>query len=174
MRLSLAVALLVVSLSSCSTSAFGTPAHSLVSKVRTFGVINAARPTTASTPTTPHDARRNVAFCRNSICTTTRGGGSCPLVLQASLLSEGVVLAANLDLLSERGRAAVTNLIEHDDDGAQKHVYADWPEPGTDDEGKRRLAEQVCSSVIGSLHAHTHESHTIHHLEYIVWNISAG
>lgn len=63
--------------------------------------------------------------------------------LQASsLLSEEVVLSANLDLLSERGRAALTTLIEHDD-GAQKHVYADWPEPGTDDEGKRRLAEQV-------------------------------
>eukprot|EP00978_Attheya_sp_CCMP212_P035365 scaffold153556_cov45-Attheya_sp.AAC.3 len=29
------------------------------------------------------------------------------------------------------------------EDGAQRHVYADWPEVGTDDEGKKKLAEQL-------------------------------
>jgi hypothetical protein len=34
--------------------------------------------------------------------------------------------------------------MEYDcEDGAQRHVYADWPEVGTDDEGKKKLAEQV-------------------------------
>lgn len=57
------------------------------------------------------------------------------------------VSASNLELLSERGRKAVVGLIESDVNGAQRHVYADWPEAGVDDEGKIRLAEQV-----GSLH----------------------
>lgn len=129
MRLSLAVTLLVVSLSSCSTSAFGTPAHSLTS-VRPFGTSKSS-----ATATTAAAA----AFCRGSI---TRGGGSRSALQASPLLSEEVVLSANLDLLSERGRAALTTLIENDD-GAQKHVYSGWPEPGTDDDGKRRLADQV-------------------------------
>ena len=29
------------------------------------------------------------------------------------------------------------------DDGSQSHVYGEWPEPGTDDDGKIKLAEQV-------------------------------
>jgi len=50
----------------------------------------------------------------------------------------------NLALLSDRGRAAIERLVQHDaEDGAQRHVYGDWPLPGTDDEGKKRLAEQV-------------------------------
>lgn len=65
--------------------------------------------------------------------------------LKASLITEELVLAANMDLLSERGRTALKNLIENDD-GSQKHVYANWPEPGIDDDGKRRLAEQVRSN----------------------------
>ena len=57
-----------------------------------------------------------------------------------------VVSEENLALLSERGRAAVERLVEHDastDSSAQSHVYGDWPPPGTDDDGKKRLAEQV-------------------------------
>ena len=139
MRLSLAVTLLVASLSSCSRiSAFGTPAH------------QSTRTRTSTTTTISPDAKRNVAFYRGAII---RGGtaGPCPsraLQASSSLLSEeGVVLEANLDLLSERGRAAITNLMEHDTDGAQAHVYANWPDPGTDDEGKRLLAEQVRACV---------------------------
>ena len=49
----------------------------------------------------------------------------------------------NLELLSERGRQAIVGLIENDADGFQKHVYGDWPEAGTEDEGKKLLAEQV-------------------------------
>ena len=125
MRLSTAVSLLVISLSSCPTSAFGTPAHSLVS--RPFGTCETSR---------------------SALCRSGRGGAALPL--KASLIVEEPVLAANLDLLSERGRTALKHFIEHDD-GSQKHVYADWPEPGIDDDGKRRLADQVrprlCSNV---------------------------
>ena len=77
-----------------------------------------------------------------------RGGSSST---SSSSLSASVdsststsVSAANLALLSERGKKAVLNLIEHDTDGAQTHVYGNWPEAGIQDEGKKKLAEQVC------------------------------
>ena len=65
--------------------------------------------------------------------------------------SSAAVSDANLQLLSERGRSAVQKLIDSDPDGYQAHVYGDWPEAGTDDEGKKRLAEQVrpCVRVCG-------------------------
>jgi hypothetical protein len=49
----------------------------------------------------------------------------------------------NLQVLSERGRTSIENLMAHDVDGAQRHVYADWPAAGTDDDSKRSLADQV-------------------------------
>jgi hypothetical protein len=60
---------------------------------------------------------------------------------------EDFISTDNLALLSERGRTAIERLIQHDieHEGAQMHVYSKWPEPGTDDEGKRKLAEQVSS-----------------------------
>ena len=121
LRLSVVVTVLVVSLTSCSTAAFGTSTHSQL--LRAFGTIKGK----AGTPT----------FGR---C-ISRGGSS-----HASLLSEDAVVAANLSLLSERGRAALTKLIDSDD-GSQKHVYTNWPEPGIDDDGKRQLAEQVILAV---------------------------
>jgi hypothetical protein len=51
-----------------------------------------------------------------------------------------IVSADNLNLLSERGRNVIEKLKE---DASQSHVLADWPPPGTDDDGKIRLAEQV-------------------------------
>lgn len=55
-----------------------------------------------------------------------------------------VIEAGNWELLSERGQAALSSLIQADEGiGAQAHVYADWPAAGTEDEGKKRLAEQV-------------------------------
>ena len=57
-----------------------------------------------------------------------------------------VISKSNWDLLSDRGRAALSKLILYDmssgHDG-QKHVYTDWPEVGVDDDEKRMLAEQV-------------------------------
>ena len=57
---------------------------------------------------------------------------------------KSAVTSENLELLSERGRNAIVSLIENDVDGAQEHVYGNWPEAGVDDEGKKLLAEQVC------------------------------
>lgn len=54
-----------------------------------------------------------------------------------------VVSAENLNILSEQGREAVLRLVQEDPDGHQKHVYGDWPEAGAEDEGKKRLADQV-------------------------------
>ena len=66
---------------------------------------------------------------------------------ESSTSSSNPVDEDNLALLSERGRDALLRLIEFDADlGAQRHVYADWPECGTDDEGKKRLADQVSIS----------------------------
>jgi hypothetical protein len=57
-----------------------------------------------------------------------------------------VISQGNWDLLSDRGKAALSRLILYDmssgNDG-QKHVYGDWPEAGVQDEEKRMLAEQV-------------------------------
>lgn len=75
-----------------------------------------------------------------------RGGATeYPTALSASVdtASATSVSSANLELLSDKGRKAVLNLIEHDVDGAQKHVYENWPEPGQEDEGKQKLADQV-------------------------------
>eukprot|EP00543_Licmophora_paradoxa_P005492 CAMPEP_0202442046 /NCGR_PEP_ID=MMETSP1360-20130828/1534_1 /ASSEMBLY_ACC=CAM_ASM_000848 /TAXON_ID=515479 /ORGANISM="Licmophora paradoxa, Strain CCMP2313" /LENGTH=658 /DNA_ID=CAMNT_0049057289 /DNA_START=100 /DNA_END=2076 /DNA_ORIENTATION=+ len=70
-----------------------------------------------------------------------RGGGSSTSLCQASMV-ETDVTAANLEILSGRGREAVAKLIENDD-GSQAHVYSGWPEAGIDDEGKIRLADQL-------------------------------
>jgi hypothetical protein len=56
-----------------------------------------------------------------------------------------VISDANLNLLSERGRRAVLMLAE---DEHQAHVVGMWPTAGTEDEGKRRLAEQVRACVV--------------------------
>ena len=57
---------------------------------------------------------------------------------------KSVISEENLELLSDRGRNAIVSLMENDVDGFQEHVYANWPEAGVDDEGKKALAEQVC------------------------------
>lgn len=75
-----------------------------------------------------------------------RGGSSAQSsskLSATSVESPVAVSSENLALLSERGREAVTNLIANDVSGAQKHVYSDWPAAGTQDDDKRRLAEQV-------------------------------
>ena len=71
--------------------------------------------------------------------------------LSASVDTPSEVSAANLDLLTARGKQAVLNLIEHDVDSAQRHVYGTWPEPGTQDEEKKRLAEQVRHEIFNQL-----------------------
>jgi len=68
-----------------------------------------------------------------------------------SSASASAVSEENLAVLSDRGRSAIERLVEYDTNaegggGAQRHVYGDWPPPGTDDEGKRRLADQVRNS----------------------------
>lgn len=75
-------------------------------------------------------------------------GGEKGTALNASVEKEATasspVSSGNLDLLSPRGRKALQNLIAFDENtGAQTHVYGDWPEPGVDDEGKKKLVEQV-------------------------------
>jgi hypothetical protein len=74
-----------------------------------------------------------------------RGGSSASSSskLSASVESPVIVSSENLAMLSDRGRKAVADLIENDVNGAQKHVYSDWPAVGTQDDEKRRLAEQV-------------------------------
>ena len=120
MRLSFAAGLLILL---TTASAFGTiqPNYSL------------SRATTSTT--CPAHRRRSPAF--------VRGGTSSHL--QASTLDDTTLVSTeNLSLLSERGQRVI-KLLE--DDKAQRHVVADWPPPGTDDDGKIRLAEQVRSFV---------------------------
>eukprot|EP00566_Odontella_aurita_P007124 CAMPEP_0113539968 /NCGR_PEP_ID=MMETSP0015_2-20120614/8219_1 /TAXON_ID=2838 /ORGANISM="Odontella" /LENGTH=741 /DNA_ID=CAMNT_0000439719 /DNA_START=323 /DNA_END=2548 /DNA_ORIENTATION=- /assembly_acc=CAM_ASM_000160 len=61
-----------------------------------------------------------------------------------SSVSSAGISDGNWSLLSTRARSALLSLIESDEGrGAQRHVYGDWPEPGTEDEGKVRLGEQL-------------------------------
>jgi len=93
--------------------------------------------------------KSSIAFLSASV--TARGGARAPTSISAT--AEGVTMEAkvaehisqdNWDLLSERGQTSLANLIKSDADvGAQTHVYANWPEIGTDDEGKQQLADQL-------------------------------
>jgi hypothetical protein len=81
--------------------------------------------------------------CTNSPTMTSLAASSVASSTEASTASSPID-ADNLALLSDRGREALLRLIEYDSDmGAQRHVYANWPECGVDDEGKKGLAEQV-------------------------------
>jgi hypothetical protein len=54
----------------------------------------------------------------------------------------------NLALLSKRGRRnAIQLLLLLQRDEAQQHVVANWPPPGTQDDGKIRLAQQVRMNI---------------------------
>jgi len=86
---------------------------------------------------------------RVPFATISRGGELSSLSLTSSSVETSTtsstmfVTPENLSLLSERGRQAVTRLMENDKDGYQAHVYSNWPEAGSHDDDKRRLAEQV-------------------------------
>lgn len=82
-----------------------------------------------------HVSHRSPAFVRGGT------SSSPPSQLQASTLDETIVSTENLSLLSERGQRVI-RMLQNDE--AQRHVVADWPPPGTEDENKIRLAEQVC------------------------------
>jgi hypothetical protein len=76
-------------------------------------------------------------------------GGNLPLSASTTTTTTTsppteVISEANWNLLSDRGRKALQNLMEHDRSfRAQTHVYENWPDAGVDDEGKIRLTEQV-------------------------------
>ncbi|KAL3943863.1 MAG: hypothetical protein SGBAC_002065 [Bacillariaceae sp.] len=75
-----------------------------------------------------------------------------------------MVSTENLEVLSERGRAAVQSLIDDDVNSSQSHVYGDWPEPGTQDEDKKRLSEQLAdldASYPGGLSAYLSKARTL-------------
>mmetsp|Transcript_17097 Transcript_17097/g.39069 ORF Transcript_17097/g.39069 Transcript_17097/m.39069 type:complete len:705 (-) Transcript_17097:118-2232(-) len=85
-------------------------------------------------------------------------------VESAATSMEAAVTSENLELLSERGRKAILALIEHDVDGFQEHVYGDWPEAGSEDEGKKLLAEQLADldgSYPGGLAAYTSKARAL-------------
>jgi hypothetical protein len=77
-----------------------------------------------------------------------RGGSSQSSSFSASAdptstTQHQIISEENLGLLSERGRDAVRRLIESDPWGHQRHIYGEWPETGVEDEGKKRLGDQV-------------------------------
>ena len=72
-----------------------------------------------------------------------RGGGVCdeadPVGAPQSSQAGARALGENADLFSERELALVGKLVE----AGQAHLFADWPAPGKDDEGKHRCIEQL-------------------------------
>jgi hypothetical protein len=114
----------------------------LEASVSSFGTSASAR-NTANRYKYPR-----TTFIANKVTFTPRGGSSQSTELSGSIdgtttTQEQIVTAANLDLLSERGREVILRLIENDPKGYQKHVYGNWPDAGVEDDGKKRLADQV-------------------------------
>mmetsp|Transcript_36124 Transcript_36124/g.84408 ORF Transcript_36124/g.84408 Transcript_36124/m.84408 type:complete len:415 (-) Transcript_36124:1534-2778(-) len=102
---------------------------------------------------------------------TPRGGGlessddlGSSLKASNSVVILESVSRENLSLLSERGRVALENLVDFDVDGHQSHVYGDWPDAGTEDNGKCALAEQLAdldTSYPGGLRAYLSKSQAL-------------
>lgn len=78
----------------------------------------------------------NVNSDSNGVCRAVSSSGVC----EDNATSSNAVSAANLALLTPRGRTVLERLMT---DGGQSHVYSHWPEAGVQDELKIRLAEQV-------------------------------
>lgn len=96
----------------------------------------------STVPIISQDRQSRLPFvpCRGGASTSS---SSSITQLSASVESQIFVTSENLAILSDRGRQAVLNLIENDTNEYQKHVYSNWPPVGTQDDDKRRLAEQV-------------------------------
>jgi len=116
--------------------------------------------------------QRQRAFLPRGGASNAPSSSSSSLASTASIESDAgpaleVISQSNWDLLSDRGRAALTRLISYDvssgHDG-QRHVYGDWPEAGVDDEGKRMLGEQLADldgSYPGGLPAYLSKAKTL-------------
>lgn len=101
------------------------------------------------------------SFYQRSTFLLPRGGtqdngktalSSGPAVMEADVgPALEVISQDNWDLLSNRGKAALSRLILYDmtsgHDG-QRHVYGGWPEAGVQDDEKKKLAEQVCGILL--------------------------
>jgi hypothetical protein len=142
MKLSLALALLTLGGTSTLGNAFASPNISFVSK------STAEKTSALSFAKAPNAVRggdNNSSTCLDA----TREDLSIDKVVSEYISQD------NWDLLSDRGKAAISNLI-HGDEGvnAQSHVYANWPEKGTNDEGKVSVTEQVssCFMLLETLH----------------------
>lgn len=130
MKLSLALALVTVGTTSSLGNAFASPNISFVSKAA--AQTNTALSFQASTAVRGGDS--DSSSCLSSTKEEVSMGETV-----STYVSQG-----NWDLLSQRGQTALTNLINGDEGiGAQTHVYADWPEKGTNDEGKVKVTEQI-------------------------------
>lgn len=131
MRLSLALALATIGATSPIGNAFASPniSTSFVN-AQAAGSSLSYRPSS----TEVRGGNRDTATCLSS---TKEDVAMDEIVTK--FISED-----NWALLSQRGQAALSNLIKSDEDvSAQTHVYGNWPEKGTDDEGKAKIAEQV-------------------------------
>jgi len=145
MRLSLALALATIGATSPIGNAFASPniSTSFVN-AQAAGSSLSYRPST----TEVRGGTRDTATCLSS---TKEDVAMDEIVTK--FISED-----NWALLSQRGQAALANLIKSDEDvSAQTHVYGNWPEKGTDDEGKAKIAEQLAdldASYPGGLKAY--------------------
>jgi len=105
-----------------------------------------------------------ITFVSGGATTSNIGTKSRSSVGGDATCLSAAVTPENLELLSERGRNAILSLIEHDVDGAQEHVYGDWPEAGVEDDGKKLLVEQLADldgSYPGGLAAYTSKARVL-------------
>jgi len=92
---------------------------------------------------------------------------STSLAASSAVEALEVISADNWNLLSDRGKEALSTLIEYDSSSGhngQKHVYGDWPEAGVEDEEKKLLADQIADldgSYPGGLPAYLSKAKTL-------------
>jgi hypothetical protein len=92
-----------------------------------------------------HDSSSSSSFSSSKLLATPTSTTTSTTKNEEISITE-YISTDNLALLSERGRIAISNLIQHDKEyQVQTHVYGNWPDAGTDDDGKRQLCEQVCN-----------------------------
>ena len=141
MRLQAALTLLILGFNSFKSNAFGSQKTSNAAFLTNRAVSDVFVP----------DSK---GFITKSIITMSRGGAADESSLSASAVDEDVnivppsvekhISTNNWNLLSEKGKLAIQNLIENDEGvGAQEHIYGGWPEVGIEDDGKISLADQV-------------------------------
>ena len=124
--------------------AFGSP--SIATNIKSIRNNKILQPLRGGAVQANNDVASSLSSTSLSTSTVSENETTCDELVTDFVSKE------NLEVLSTRGKTALTNLIQGDIDRAQTHVYANWPPAGEDDEEKIKLCEQV--SVLVDIFCH--------------------